>query len=233
MSDILSVTHRPADSELDLELAELVNWQRFATHLPNITRGDVEQIEQDNRDVQRQKLELYGTWLRKCPNASWNDIVLALVKAGENTLADIINMKFNVITSGNSEAHNHLQFSSYQEVYLQSEEFIGEELKKLHQSFTSLARDIHCKLRHITTYVKEAQVGGMKGLSEVNSIDDLFDAIRPYNDYLDCELLEMIVEEYLDDDDITKVKAHIDKVKLFKRTTPIKALKDKLQQYIY
>ena len=72
----------------------------------------------------------------------------------------------------------------------------------------------------------------MKGLTEVNTIDDLFTAIRPHNDYLDCELLEMIVEEYLDDDDdITKVEAHIDKVKLFKRTTPIKALKDKLQQY--
>ena len=61
--------------------------------------------------------------------------------------------------------------------------------------------------------------------------DELFDAILPHNDYLDCELLEMIVEEYLGDDDITKVKAHIDKVKLFKRTTPIKALKNKLQQY--
>ena len=242
MSGILSVTRRPIESELDLELTELVNWQRFATHLPDIKREDIEQIEQDNRDVQRQKLELYGTWLRRCPNASWNDIVLALEKARENTLADIIKKKFNVLISANSEAHSHLQLSSFQEVYLQSEEFIGEELKKLHQSFTSLARDIHCKLdelvksgkfslRHITTYVKEAQVGGMKGLSEVITIDDLFDAIRPHNDYLDCELLEMIVEEYLDDDDITKVKVHINKVKLFKRTTPIKALKDKLQQY--
>ena len=41
----------------------------------------------------------------------------------------------------------------------------------------------------------------------------------------------MIVEEYLDNGDITKTKAHIEKVKLFKRTTPIKALKNKLQQY--
>ena len=60
MSDSPSVASRPTESELDLELAELVNWQRFATHLPDLTRGDIEQIEQDNRDVQRQKLELYG-----------------------------------------------------------------------------------------------------------------------------------------------------------------------------
>ena len=43
------------------------------------------------------------------------------------------------------------------------------------------------------------------------------------------ELLEIVVEEYLDDD-ITKLKTHIDKVKLFKHTTPIKTLKDKLHQ---
>ena len=49
MSDSLSVTSRPTESELDCELAELVNWQRFATHLSDFTRSDIEQIEQDNR----------------------------------------------------------------------------------------------------------------------------------------------------------------------------------------
>ena len=245
MSDSSS---RPTESELDIELAELVNWQRFATHLPDLTRGDIEQIEQNNRDVQRQKLKLFGTWLRRCPSASWNDIVLALEKSKEITLANDIKIKFNVVNSSDAftscakQAHDPVQSFFNQEVYLLSEENIVEEIQKLHRSFTSLARDIHCKLdelvksgksslRHITTYVQEAQVGGMKGLTEVSTIDDLFSAIRPHNDYLDCELLEMIVEEYLDDDDITKVKAHIDKVKVFKRTAPIKALKNKLQQY--
>ena len=248
MSDNLSVPSRPTESELDLELAELVNWQRFATHLPDLTRGDIKQLEQDNRDVQRQKLELYGTWLQRCPNASWNDIVLALEKAKETTLADVIKTKFNIEISGDAfiscakEAHDQVQLSSNKEVYLLSEEIVVEELKQLHRSFTLLATDIRCKLdelvksgksslRHIAAFIQEARVCGIKGLTRVNTIDELFDAILPHNDYLDCELLEMIVEQYLDDDDITKVKAHIDKVKLFKRTTPIKTLKDKLHQY--
>ena len=239
MSDSPSVASRPNESELDLNLAELVNWQIFATHLPDLTRGDIEQIEQDNRDVRRQKLELYGIWLRRCPNASWNDIVLALENSKENTLAAVIKTKF---ISNSTAAHNPVQLASNPEVYLLSEEVVVEELKQLHRSFTSAARDIRCKLdelvksgksslHDIVAYIEEAQVHGMKRLTEVNTIDDLFDAIRPHNDYLDCELLEMIVEEYLDDDDITKLKAHIDKVKLFKRTTPIKTLKDKLHQY--
>ena len=158
-------------------------------------------------------------------------------------------MKFNVVISSDSfvssateEVCGQVQLSSNQEVYLLSEEIIVEELKKLHRSFTTLAKDVRGKLdelvksgklslHDIIAYIEEAQVSGMKRLTEVNTIDDLFDAIRPHNDYLDCELLEMIVEEYLDNGDITKVKAHIEKVKLFKRTTPIKALKNKLQQY--
>ena len=138
MSDSSSVSSRPTESELDLKLAELVNWQRFATHLPDLTRGDIEQIEQDNRDVQRQKLELYGTWLRRCPNASWNDIVLALENSKETTLAEVIKTKFIIKISGDDfisyekEAHDRVQLSSNKEVYLLSEEIVVEELKQLH-----------------------------------------------------------------------------------------------------
>ena len=238
-TDNLSVPSRPTESELDLELAELVNWQRFATHLPHLTRGDIEQIEQDNRDVQRQKLDLFGTWLRRCPNPSWSDIVLALEKSRENALASIIKMKF--ITSA-TEAHSQARLFSSPNVYLTSEKSVVEELQKLHRTFSSLSRDIRCKLdelvksgksslHNIAAYIEELQVCGMKRLTAVKTIDELFGIIRPYNDYLDCELLEMIVEEYLDDEYITKLKAYINNVKLFKRTAPIKTLKDKLHQY--
>ena len=239
MSDSPSVASRPTESELDLELAELVNWQRFATHLPDLTRGDIEQIEQDHRDdVQRKKLELYGRWLTRCPNASWNNIVLALEKSNEFTLANVIKRKLYVQTASNAtESYNQVQF-----LYLPSEENVVEEIKQLHRSFVSFAKAIRGKLdeliksgisslRDIATFIQEAHFG-IKGLTEVKTIYELFGAILPHIDYLDCELLEMIAEKFVHNDDIThQVKSHIDKVKLFKRTAPIKDLKNKLQQY--
>ena len=54
-------------------------------------------------------------------------------------------------------------------------------------------------MNDIVAYIEEARVSRMNRLTRVNTIDDLFDAICPHNDYLDCGLLEMIVEEYLDD----------------------------------
>ena len=85
-----SVASRPTEGELDLELAELVNWQRFATHLPNLTRADIEEIEKNRSDVKNQKLELFGTWLRKSSDATWNDVISALEKAQEKRLSDTL-----------------------------------------------------------------------------------------------------------------------------------------------
>ena len=91
MSNSPSVASRPTESELDLELAELANWQRFATHLPDLARADIEEIELNNpQNVAQQKLNLFGTWLRKSSNATWNDVLSALEKAQEKRLADTL-----------------------------------------------------------------------------------------------------------------------------------------------
>ena len=92
-----SVASRPTERELDLELAELVHWQRFATHLPDITRTDIEEIKINNPlNVKHQKLDIFGTWLRKSSDASWNDVISALEKAKEKRLADTLRKKFHV-----------------------------------------------------------------------------------------------------------------------------------------
>ena len=87
-----------------------------------------------------------------CEDVSWNDIVLALENSKETTLADVIKTQFNIKISGNDfiscakEAHDRIQMFSNKEVYLLSEETVVEKLKQLHRSFTSLERDIRCKL---------------------------------------------------------------------------------------
>ena len=84
-----SVTSRPTESELYLELAEKVNWQRFATHLPDLTAADIEQIKLDNNNnVAQQKLGLYRKWLQTSTKASWEYVITAVEKAKDNVLAD-------------------------------------------------------------------------------------------------------------------------------------------------
>ena len=82
---------RPTVKELDQQLKDIVNWERFAIHLPKITKTDIEIIKRDNpNSTSGQKLALFQQWLRVYPSASWDAVVTALKVIDENTLAENI-----------------------------------------------------------------------------------------------------------------------------------------------
>ena len=78
---------RPTDRELNEQLKDLVSWEKFALNLPSIGLPTLTLIKRKNRDIQDQKQELFNRWLRACPEASWDDVVEALKKSDENSLA--------------------------------------------------------------------------------------------------------------------------------------------------
>ena len=98
--EIMSDDNRPTMKDLDPELKGLVRWKKFAVHLPMLEQSDIEEIEQDNRgSTENQKLAVLGVWLRKCVSASWLDVVYALEKIDEKSLADYIKVKHCPVTS--------------------------------------------------------------------------------------------------------------------------------------
>ena len=248
-----SVASRPTESELDLELADLVNWQKFAIHLPYLTRGDIEEIELNNpQNVAQQKLKLFGKWLQKSPDASWNDVVSALEKAQQKRLSDTIRKKFHAPPPTSSlpsdsdlQTIDELQSISRTSnvLDLPSREAVVAQLKQLHRSYTLLAREIHKKINElfktgklplddVLLYLRIAQLNHVTGLTEIRNVDELLDIIHKHNDFLDCEFLEMVVEECLLTDNLhTRLRKHMQAVKQFKSTTPIMSLKDDLRQF--
>ena len=73
--------------ELDEALTDLVNWDRFAIHLPGINSTDFDKIAADFCGVDRRKTRLFDLWLRKYSSASWTDVIIALKVIGENRIA--------------------------------------------------------------------------------------------------------------------------------------------------
>ena len=81
---------------LDESLKDLVYWERVATHLPEMTQPEIEKIvKQTPGNNDKQKLILCNTWLRICPNGTWNNVIQALEKAKEITLAENIKQMLN------------------------------------------------------------------------------------------------------------------------------------------
>ncbi len=82
-------------AELDTCLRDLTNWQLFGSFLPGIHSSDITIIENDkDSDMNNQKIALYHKWLSVCPTASWKDVVNALEKIGELTIAGSVQAKY-------------------------------------------------------------------------------------------------------------------------------------------
>ena len=222
--------------ELDTELNTLVQWERFGLHLPGIKVKDLQIIQSDNpTNVVKQKLALFETWLVRYPSASWDDVVLALERIGEIYLAEQIKMKYTC-----EDRH-----TIGTEVYtsLSSEEIVFRELSDLHNTFTKLARDFRNGinklveppnehvLQEIISFIKDLQLYEIEGLNEVKTINGFIDKIRDHYDFLNCDLLQQIATEYLENL-LPRIQTYTQNVKKLKHSIPVKCLKCDLQQFV-
>ena len=76
-------------------LDTLVSWQKFGTFLPGIKSEHIQVIERDIRGTDLQKAALISKWLSVHPEASWQDVLFALEKSQNYTLASRIYQRLN------------------------------------------------------------------------------------------------------------------------------------------
>ena len=67
-------------------------------------------------------------------------------------------------------------------------------------------------------------------LTDSKDIDDLFHKLHSYYSFLDCELLEEIVEQFVQGDAQTKFKEYVTDVEAFEELTTLQELKDAIEQ---
>ena len=86
---------RPQYDQLIELLDTLVNWQKFGTFLPGIKSEHIQVIERDIRGTDLQKAALFSKWLNVHPETSWQDVLFALDKSQNYTLASRVYQKLN------------------------------------------------------------------------------------------------------------------------------------------
>ena len=218
---------------LNSSLKQLVKWQHVATYLTEIEQSTIQIIERNHKnDVDDQKLELCREWLRVYPHATWEDVVEALCKANENSIAENIKeiylSKSNVQNSASgSEEHptviSTLESLPPHEATIEKE--VLTDLKEQHESFGDLASDVEkkCKtlissgkldLTDLTTRLKqEEDVYMISGIAEIKTSQELFAVISKSWNFLDCELLKILAKEIPDDNVLlSRVKGHVKKL---------------------
>ena len=126
------------ESDLDEQLNDLVEWERFGLYLPGMTGHGIEKISKRKDSDCLKKLALFKEWLKICPYPDWEDIIMALEKVGENTLASKIKQKTNTCSSlskENQQVINKVKVSKH----------IIDELGEMHREFTAVTIEISKK----------------------------------------------------------------------------------------
>ena len=245
---------RPTVKELDPALKGLVRWKSFAIQLPTIELSDVVEIQQNHQgNIADQRLAVYGTWLGKCVNASWLDVITALKTIDENVLADHLKVKCGLalphssISSSDTKPQTPLlpnsSPDSYQDILVPSEVKVIKDLEWLNKCFDDLAADLRKEidrlvrkeeiiLRDIAIRIEEEDSYTIEGLTAVKTTDELFKLIHPHYNFLDIDLLETIAQYLKCENVTTKIKEHNESVEIFKSTTPVESLRNSIIPYV-
>ena len=67
----------------------------FGLFLPEIKQKDIEKIEEDKTGVDSRKMALWSKWSTIYPNGTWDDVIKALKRMKQNTLAAEIEGKLS------------------------------------------------------------------------------------------------------------------------------------------
>ena len=78
---------------LSSELATVTDWKKLGINL-GISKDDLDKIQHDNQWDYQRKLEMSKLWLQRTPNATWEDVVIALQKMRKNKVAEGIRCKY-------------------------------------------------------------------------------------------------------------------------------------------
>ena len=231
------------ESELDRHLKDLVNWERFALHLPKMKQPDISMIKKNERDVALQRLALYEKWLKVYPDASWKDVVQALEIIEENTIASDLK---NALISVKPKAR-------LGEVKVSKD--IVEELQSLETSFFSITEDVKSEIEYavdndqlsvprlVSRTIDERAYNIPELLNDsIKTPFDYFKAIQPHYSFLNCHLiirLAVFLSQYVlkhetkfEEKVVKPAKDYDKRVESFKDTTQVIDLHNHLDQFI-
>ena len=79
--------------KLSSELNAVDRWYQLGINL-SLQPYELNKIERDCRGSERRMLQMLDLWLRRTPNASWGNVVSALLQMGEDRVADNICQKY-------------------------------------------------------------------------------------------------------------------------------------------
>ena len=188
--------------------------------MDRINQEDIDTIKKEcHGDTDDLKQHFFEKWLNTHSDPSWELIIIALKKVGENELAQNI-----------SDTLSH-------EVQIQEDTL--QELSELHDSFTSLSFESllifkekinseKLSLTDVITRTKLEPAYEIEELSydaELQDVNSFFNIVSKHYHFLNCHLLIVLVKQFLNPSQLLdKLQTHTQDVKKLKNNAKIRYL---------
>ena len=225
--------------ELDEQLSELVDWKRFGVHL-GISKSEVDIIDRDEPDIPNKKLTFFDKCLKADSSLTWEDVIEALEKIKEMTLANKVKLAKLSCTKV-SERENSVDQPAIVPVRVCGN--IVRELAVLNKSFVviteNLKREIEIAFRNDTMTMKqiisrtteEQAYIFSKDFWRVDNVYEFFEAIKPFYSFLDCYLIVCLASLFVSTSIAVEADEYDKQVECFKDSTDVNDLFGALEVY--
>ena len=212
------------------ETAKVTEWYMLGVYM-DVPREDLSHIEKEysSHGSARCRAELFYVWMKRTPDASWELLAAALEKLGETVLAEKIR-KLSVTVQINSRADSSTAETVSVVVEIES---------NLVDSFSMLEREFAVVVTNLKMSLEEKQVSLKKlgrfldtrldldgELSQINSIDEIFQQIKQHFCLFNTVILKDIVENFVEEPLKQQLQEYKSKVEQFTQVAKMSLLKE-------
>ena len=235
-----SPTDKPTVPQLCKGLSSIIDWQYFAILLPGIKMETIKTIEREchGTGINRQKMALFEKWIDINPGATWSDVYDALVTIDNISLASsLVKVKNQSVSS--QRPHPLVEHMQTETIPIQGD--IGKTLLKLYQKYMWIIYQVKTEfitfvtqqpdqLKNIIRFTENAVSPLQLVRLKAKSIEEYFEQLDQYYDFLDCRIIANIVKVFLKGSLTRSLQEYTAKASEFRKTVPIKELANKLHQ---
>ena len=189
------------------ETDKLTDWYTLGVFL-QMPSEDLDDIEKrlSTAGLKRCKIELFKLWLQRNPNASWDQIALALEKCDQIAMADRIRKShlppsLPAAASMPPSREVNQQQQPVKLVRLERDKVV--KFRKLETSYAQLASNLKTSLDEkqvpllkIRRFIVEL-LDENEGLLHATTIDELFEIIKPHYCFLNTAILGDIIDRFI------------------------------------
>ena len=225
---------RIIERDLDEQLKDLNDWERFGLYLPGMSMNDIKRIkiERDNDSIPLKKLSLYEEWLKRCSFPTWENVVEALEKISEKTLANKVRVSTTSTISDSNQQAAKMEVSKH----------VIDELDEMDREFTVVTRDVKkevetavdngsMSIKDIVSCTMEERAFYIPDLLSAQNPEEYFDAIYHFYSFLNCHLiirLAVFLSGYI----ANRAEEYKKELDQFKETTEVTLLRNNLEKHL-